>query len=41
MSQIEVEPRGNDQRVILCGASWKAYQALLAIRGDRANVRLY
>jgi Uma2 family endonuclease len=30
-----------DQRVILYGMTWKDYEILLAVRGDRAGVRLY
>ena len=29
-----------DQRVILYGMSWKDYEIMLAIRGDRAGVRI-
>lgn len=30
-----------DQHVVLRGMSWQDYEALLAIRGDRAGVRMY
>jgi Uma2 family endonuclease len=30
-----------DQRVILRGMTWKDFEALLALRGDRAGVRMY
>jgi Uma2 family endonuclease len=30
-----------DQHVVLRGMAWKDYEALLAIRGDRAGVRMY
>ena len=30
-----------DQRVVLYGMSWQDYEAFLAIRGDRAGVRMY
>lgn len=30
-----------DQRVIWCGATWSDYEALLAMRDDRPNPRLY
>jgi Uma2 family endonuclease len=32
--------RGEDQRVILHDVTWSQYEAILAIRGDRAGVRL-
>ncbi|WP_437726233.1 Uma2 family endonuclease [Sorangium sp. So ce861] len=31
----------NDQHVILHGMTWKDYEILLAVRGDRAGVRMY
>ncbi len=30
-----------DQRVVLHGMSWKDYEVMLAVRGDRAGVRMY
>jgi Uma2 family endonuclease len=33
-------PPESDQRVILSGMSWQAYEALLAWRGDRGGVRM-
>ena len=30
-----------DQRVVLRAMSWQAFEAILAIRGDRAGVRMY
>jgi Uma2 family endonuclease len=30
-----------DQRVVMRGMSWQDFEALLAIRGDRAGVRMY
>ena len=30
-----------DQHVVLGGMSWQAFEALLAIRGDRSGVRMY
>ena len=30
-----------DQHVVLRGMAWQDFEALLAIRGDRAGVRLY
>src|SRR5690242_5509801 len=35
-----VEPL-EDQRVVMCGVSWRDYEQLLTIRGDRSGVRLY
>jgi len=35
---MDVDP---DQRVVLNGMSWQDYEAMLAIRGDRAGVRMY
>lgn len=34
-------PRGEDQRVVLGGMTWKDYEVLLALRGDNAGVRMY
>ncbi|XWJ74439.1 Uma2 family endonuclease [Sorangium cellulosum] len=31
----------NDQHIILYGMTWKDYEILLAVRGDRAGVRMY
>lgn len=36
-----VEPVEDDQHVILYGMTWKDYEILLAVRGDRAGVRMY
>jgi Uma2 family endonuclease len=38
-----LEPYGfyEDQHVVLRGMSWQDFEALLAIRGDRAGVRMY
>jgi hypothetical protein len=30
-----------DQRVIMNGVTWRDFETLLAIRGDRAGVRMY
>jgi hypothetical protein len=30
-----------DQHVVLGGMAWQDYEAFLAIRGDRAGVRMY
>lgn len=35
------EPSEEDQRVVLRGMSWKDYEILLALRGDRSGVRAY
>ena len=35
------DPTDHDQRVILRGMSWKDYEVLLALRGDRSGVRAY
>jgi Uma2 family endonuclease len=37
----EFEPSERDQRVILRGVTFRDFQALLDIRGDRAGVRMY
>lgn len=34
-------PAGEDQRVFLSDVTWKDYEALLAMRGDQAGVRMY
>jgi Uma2 family endonuclease len=34
-------PKEDDQHVILYGMTWKDYEILLAVRGDRAGVRMY
>jgi Uma2 family endonuclease len=34
-------PYEEDQRVVLRAMSWQDYEALLALRGDRAGVRMY
>lgn len=34
-------PEDADQRVILFGMTWRDYEILLAVRGDRAGVRMY
>lgn len=34
-------PVDEDQHVVLGGMSWQDYEAFLAIRGDRAGVRMY
>jgi Uma2 family endonuclease len=39
--RFEHEQAQEDQRVILNGMAWQDYEALLAIRGDRAGVRMY
>ncbi|WP_437678838.1 Uma2 family endonuclease [Sorangium sp. So ce131] len=31
----------NDQHILLYGMTWKDYEILLAVRGDRAGVRMY
>src|SRR5262245_32528524 len=33
-------PREEDQRIFLRGVTWSEYEILLAIRGDRAGVRI-
>ncbi len=35
------DPMEEDQHVVLRGMRWKDYEALLAMRGDRAGVRMY
>jgi Uma2 family endonuclease len=40
-ARLDDEPRDHDQRVILRGMSWKDFEILLALRGDRAGVRAY
>jgi Uma2 family endonuclease len=37
-ARVELDP---DQHVVLRGMSWHDFEALLAIRGDRAGVRMY
>lgn len=37
----DAEPVDHDQRVILRGMTWKDYEILLALRGDRGGVRAY
>jgi Uma2 family endonuclease len=38
---LDAEPVDQDQRIILRGMSWKDYEILLALRGDRGGVRVY
>jgi Uma2 family endonuclease len=38
--ELEI-PIEEDQHVVLRGMSWQDYEAMLAIRGDRAGVRMY
>jgi Uma2 family endonuclease len=37
-ARVELDP---DQHVVLRGMSWQDFEALLALRGDRAGVRMY
>ena len=34
-------PEDTDQHVVLNGMTWKDYEIILAVRGDRAGVRMY
>jgi Uma2 family endonuclease len=38
---LRVDDFEEDQHVVLRGMSWQDFEALLAIRGDRAGVRMY
>jgi Uma2 family endonuclease len=38
---LDSDPSQHDQRVMLGGMSWKDYEVLLALRGDRRGVRAY
>jgi Uma2 family endonuclease len=38
---LRLEDVDLDQHVVMRGMSWQDYEALLAIRGDRAGVRMY
>lgn len=38
---VPLQHEDEDQHVILRGMSWQDFEALLAIRGDRAGVRMY
>ena len=38
---IQLDELEQDQRVVLRGMSWQDYEAFLALRGDRAAVRMY
>src|SRR4051812_41535377 len=40
-ARLEAEPLDIDQRVILRGMTWKDFELMLTIRGDRAGVRMY
>jgi Uma2 family endonuclease len=40
-SARRLEARDHDQRVILHGISWQAFEAILAIRGDASGTRIY
>src|SRR4051794_11112137 len=40
-ARLAAEPLDTDQHVILRGMTWKDFEVLLAIRGDRAGVRMY
>ncbi len=35
------DPVDQDQRVVLHGISWQAFEAMLALRGDASGVRMY
>jgi Uma2 family endonuclease len=37
-ARVELDP---DQHVVMRGMSWQDFEALLALRGDRAGVRMY
>lgn len=37
----DAEPLEHDQRVVLRGMTWKDFEILLAVRGDRGGVRAY
>jgi Uma2 family endonuclease len=42
VQRLPAEPEVElDQRVVLRGMSWRDYEAMLAIRGDRAGARMY